>query len=238
MMLFAVAVLLLGVSGNAMAYFTADGELIRAVYSGNGSGQEILTDLGPVSSLSSVQNFNTSNFSLAGLGGSATWANSYVGYFAVALSPTQQAWTSGPLTGQSNAGMQNFNNIYSAAGYVMGNASQSVGQSFTVSQSDPNSYHTQMNAGSAGAGYMGGYLFGGGDQNLAALGSTGYVDQVIYNYANPDDAAQGVGIAVIRTFADGHSESNPAVVPVPAPILLFGSGLIGLVGIGRRKQSA
>ena len=33
-------------------------------------------------------------------------------------------------------------------------------------------------------------------------------------------------------------EVNPAVVPVPAAVWLFGSGLLGLVGVARRKKAA
>jgi len=48
-----------------------------------------------------------------------------------------------------------------------------------------------------------------------------------------------IGLHVIN-FASGGSESfvNNAVVPVPAAIWLFGSGLLGLVGMARRKRSA
>jgi hypothetical protein len=54
----------------------------------------------------------------------------------------------------------------------------------------------------------------------------------------------------LRTVADGESfsytqtfeifdPSNPPVssVPVPAAVWLFGSGLLGLVGVARRKKS-
>jgi len=42
----------------------------------------------------------------------------------------------------------------------------------------------------------------------------------------------------VQGFDSGGSESfvnNP--VPVPAAVWLFGSGLIGLVGVARRKRS-
>jgi hypothetical protein len=31
---------------------------------------------------------------------------------------------------------------------------------------------------------------------------------------------------------------NPVVVPIPSAVWLFGSGLLGLVGISRRKKAA
>jgi len=48
-----------------------------------------------------------------------------------------------------------------------------------------------------------------------------------------------IGIHV-QGFADGGSESfvnNVTVVPIPAAIWLFGTGLIGLIGIARRKKA-
>jgi hypothetical protein len=44
-----------------------------------------------------------------------------------------------------------------------------------------------------------------------------------------------IGIHV-QGFADGGSESYVNTVPVPAAVWLFGSGLIGLVGVARRKK--
>ncbi|HET6516144.1 MAG TPA: PEP-CTERM sorting domain-containing protein [Thermodesulfovibrionales bacterium] len=257
MMLLAVAVLMLGMSGQAMAvssqYFK-EGDVVRVVYfngtGGTGTGTEYLTDLGPVTSLTSptMQNilWNYSNFSLSNLGAGATWANSFVGYYSVALGGPNglQAWVSGGNAapgGQSNAGDSNFNNIYDGATNVNGAAQVAGGlthQSVTLAQNNANSYYSKMNINGSGTGVMAGFLNGMGngkaDQNLAALATTGYVDQILYYYGNPDSASDGTPIGVLRTWADGHSELNPT--PVPATFLLFGSGLLGLVGI-RRKQA-
>jgi hypothetical protein len=41
------------------------------------------------------------------------------------------------------------------------------------------------------------------------------------------------------TFTDGSVlEIDVRIVPVPAGVWLFGSGLLGLIGISRRKKSA
>ena len=41
-----------------------------------------------------------------------------------------------------------------------------------------------------------------------------------------------------QIFSDGIAEASPAAVPLPAPILLLGSGLAGLGVIRLRKRSA
>jgi alkaline phosphatase len=74
------------------------------------------------------------------------------------------------------------------------------------------------------------------EADLSALATVGYVDQTLFFYANADSAAAGMKMATIRTYADGHTELNPNAVPVPASVLLLGSGLLGLIGI-RRKMS-
>ncbi|HET6516143.1 MAG TPA: hypothetical protein VFG09_13360, partial [Thermodesulfovibrionales bacterium] len=49
------------------------------------------------------------------------------------------------------------------------------------------------------------------DANLAALSTTGYVDQVLYYYSTPDVPSDGIGLTAVslRTYADGHTEFNP-----------------------------
>ncbi|MGB5475144.1 MAG: VPLPA-CTERM sorting domain-containing protein [Gammaproteobacteria bacterium] len=52
-------------------------------------------------------------------------------------------------------------------------------------------------------------------------------------------ACDSISQSCTVSFADGSVLSvDAAVVPVPAAVWLFGSGLLGLVGIARRKQAA
>jgi hypothetical protein len=64
---------------------------------------------------------------------------------------------------------------------------------------------------------------------------------------DPDgDGVMGIPMATAGPFAGFNANFNasltptpdPTVIPVPAAVWLFGSGLLGLVGIARRKKSA
>jgi len=60
-----------------------------------------------------------------------------------------------------------------------------------------------------------------------------YADTIIALQSGTD---LRIGIHV-QGFGDGGSESFVNTVPVPAAVWLFGSGLLGLVGIARRKTA-
>lgn len=250
MMLLMVAVLMLGISGQAMAAFE-DGHLVRVVYSTAGTN-EIGTDLGSVKNLTSLstQNvvFNANNFDFAALGGNANASNTYVAYYTVtttdASGNTNKAWLSGLPTGETIAKSKfsgyagdahSANGLYQVAS---GGAAQA-----TVLMSDPNSYWNTLNNSGAAVGKMNNFITASGgnaEMSLADLATVGYVDQVLYYYSSPSGisgTASGLKVATIRTFADGHTELNPSAVPVPAAVYLFGSGLLGLVGL-RRKMAA
>lgn len=247
MMLLLAVVLMLGVSGKAMAYFGGD-ELIRVEYTANnGSGTEYATDLGNYTSLlSSVYTgpsilLNTSN-------APANLSTGYVAYFMVDYQGTNtvngQAWTSGALT---NSGVSNAASFGIFEGGVASASAGfgSVGTTQTVSlaQSNLSSYWNQMDGGGAGIGSAASFLNSiqhvGMDQSLAGLSGPGYVDQYLYYYGStPDAGGQGTPVAILQTNANGSTTilGIPPSVPIPAAIYLFGSSLLGLVGL-RRKMS-
>jgi hypothetical protein len=249
MMFLMVAVLMLGISGQAMAAFE-DGHLVRVVFSSSGQ-YETGTDLGDITALTTNTGanvvYNTNNFSLAALGGTATAADSYVVYYSVAAAPNR-AWISGPtsditMTGARSAYSGLAGGIHSVQGLyqVQGAGASQV----TALMSDPNSFWTQMTNSGVGIGNMKGYVAassGLATASLADLTTVGYVDQKLFYFASASGIGNttGVQVATIRTFADGHTELNPSagpVTPIPAAVYLLGSGLLGLVGI-RRKMAA
>lgn len=246
MMLFVAMMLVVGFTGQAMAAFE-EGDLIRVVYrmSANGTGTEYATDLGAFSATSPLTLtaiYNTNNFDLAKVGASSM-ADVNVAYFVMSSTANGgngAAYASGSTTGGAV-------NLYAFWGSYQPAASNTldtfkmnaVGNNASVSQSNAYSYWNSMNGGTFYTGTMGNYLASGdAEKNLATIGTNGYVDQVLYYYGDPDNGANGMNVATIRTFADGHTEAVAvANTPIPAAIYLFGSGLMGLVGL-RRKTAA
>ena len=78
---------------------------------------------------------------------------------------------------------------------------------------------------------------------LSGLGST----SGLFQGNGPLSAAQEANLLAGDLYINIHTEANPGgeirgqilraqVVPVPAAVWLFGSGLLGLIGIARRKR--
>lgn len=252
MMLFVAMMLVVGFSGQAMAAFE-NAHLVRVVYTGGATGMETATDLGDISTITATTTANylfsgQGKFDLAAIGGNAT--NSFVTYFAVVPSGATRAWLSGSDGGQrvAKSGFSGFAGAQGTTGYT-GMLKLAGTSQVTSSSTDPKSFWNTL-ANGTGSGTMKGFINGGNSDgsaniataNLAGLASTGYVDQKLFYYSAPSGIgnATGVSVATIRTFADGHTELNPVTapaVPIPAAAYLFGTGLLGLIGI-RRKKSA
>lgn len=49
-------------------------------------------------------------------------------------------------------------------------------------------------------------------------------------YCDPNDGSVKVG-------ATDYKEKTPGIVPIPAAVWLFGSGLIGMIGLGQRRRT-
>ncbi len=257
-MLMIVAVLMLGVSGHAMAAFN-EGDLIRVVYntSANGTGTEYATDLGAFSQTTALTSNNlltgTDKFSLGSVG-AGSWSNVNVAYFIEDYNANPTATGQGAIYTSGQAivgGHPNLNAYYNAAGQIQNTLTAYQGAAGSASsvamlQTNGSSYWNSINGSGSGVGTMAGFLSqttnDNAEKNLAGLSSASYVDQVLYWYGTDPDSsyAQGKNLGTIRTFADGSTQliaTAAATTPIPAAIYLFGSGLVGLVGM-RRKMSA
>ena len=234
--IFMVAVLMMGFSGKAMAAFT-NGDLIRVVYQDNGT-VEVATDLGAFSATTPITSniqYSANHFSTSMFG--TGFADLYVGYF-ITNGTFPQAWTSGPLTGQTSLARMGSPYLAAAASvlnyysYLGGGASQVTGN-----QTDVDSYVYAMDKSinNGAYGVMGGLFTpsNNADTSLAALGTgASYVDCALYYY-DTNTTAAGLNIATIETLSNGTTELVSAA-PVPAAIYLLGSGLVGLVGMRRK----
>lgn len=214
MMLLAVAMLLLGLNGQAMAYFS-NGDLIQVVYSGS---TEIATDEGSLAAL--LAGGTTLNFS-------SPLANANVSYFDYQTGGSYgSAWISGnnggqtAKTGSLNAFVAGYNN---ATGLYIAQSSTSQASVLT---SNPDSYFAQMDANGGGVGQMAGLIPAGGSE--ATLVANGPVQQTLYAYT-PTSTRQTLAGTAVATINTGTA------TPVPPSILLMGSGLLGLAGIGRKR---
>ncbi|MGD0277874.1 MAG: VPLPA-CTERM sorting domain-containing protein [Smithella sp.] len=253
----AAFMLMFSFAGQVMAAFSPmDGDLIQVVYVNGGSGAEVATDLGSALSnfttLNSVTTdtllTNTVNFSSAFSGLSMSQLN--VAYFI--YDGTDDFWVSGPTTGtQTNAAGQMSSaassftavlNYYKSLSGTLssdGTSTQAIGLSSAL-----NSFYKIMDGNGVNVGNFGGFIkspLGSGVTSLAGLSTTGYVDQYLYYYDSSvaNTSSNGIAIADIRTWSNGSTEIIPLVsTPLPAAVWLLGSGLVGLVGIRRRRETA
>jgi hypothetical protein len=68
--------------------------------------------------------------------------------------------------------------------------------------------------------------------NVDLLTQASFEDELSFN---PGGGGAQFFVARFRGFEDDGSDKVPGVIPIPAAAWLFGSGVIGLLGIGRRK---
>jgi hypothetical protein len=78
------------------------------------------------------------------------------------------------------------------------------------------------------------------EADMGLLATQGYSDLYLFQYLRDVAINQWIlptsPIAVIRMMADGSVVMNPTV-PLPGSLILLSSGLLGMVGIRRRKNA-
>lgn len=219
----AVAAVVSCVPERAQAFSFADGDLVIALY---GNSTEALVDLGSISSVltNPSQSFNLSTqLAAASVGGNPVkytlfGTNSTSGSGGVVFAGT-------PTAPGSIIGTRDFNNMLNnVIGYT---ALPFTGA--TIAKTAPQSFTSNLNT--AGAGTF------DGSWPVAMQGSLGQLLNIMTGDAVTNAFSQ-VGrmlLASDGTLTIGNP--GPAAVPLPAGVVLFGTGLIGLAGIARRSFS-
>lgn len=227
MALFTVAVLAGGVPGEAQALFV-QGDLVFVAY---GNGTEYYQNLGTVSSLlapSASTNF-VLDLTAAGGANPVSWA---LLSWAGSSTPTNiMDWTSPkPLADWNSTELNQV--LFSQFRSRMDGwraLSASLASPVTLPSSDAASFSNAFN------------------NNLPSLGGTlpvnpaGSFDSLLYvlQRGTSTSSYSQLGYAVLNatgTLLTIAAGSPPAAVPLPAAVILFGTGLIGLAGVARRQK--
>jgi len=238
--------LMFGIAGQASAYWT-DNDLLLTVY--NEDDNEVTVDLGDLSTDISLTATNVTLAS-AGTVSLSQFNNLTWGDLSMALYARNQSGylVYFGLTKDTSDSISNANRNTFAAGvtsiYTQYTNESSTNVNIQAALSGVNiTYDYVINKKGASTGT---YLAFNkenayGEAILSELETVGYVDMYLYCYSIISPATQVTGettdyVAVIRLNSDGSIVLNPetSTVPIPASLLLFGSGLLGLFGIRRK----
>lgn len=242
------SLLLLGAASQASASFEAN-HWTMSVYDTTNS-QEMGIDLGLIADLSAQNvtlksglSFTGFDFtaSTSGVGIFADMSNPSAWYYEGYFATTNNSGTARITTTLSNA--QSFDGMDgSIRTAYAGNDGNNDGVALITGQVySASSYTKKMDISFPGS-YGGMQLDAGLEAEFPIAG--GYTDLYVYHFAT-DATYTPVQVgdsyqAIIRLYDTGSVILNPTAtseVPVPGAVWLLGSGLAGLIGIRRRKNS-
>ena len=141
---------------------------------------------------------------------------------------------SGQVVGESDITILGYSHAFLYSNGVMSDLGMLPGRSSSVAYGIN---ATGQVVGSSGPGGHA-FLYSNGtmtDLNSVLSAGSGWTALTAANAIN--DSGQIVGVGII---ANGYQDAfllTPAAVPVPAAVWLMGSGLLGLVGVARRKRT-
>lgn len=219
------------------------GDLVLAVYGNGVDGQEYYRDLGPASTLLSpgtVSNFTVPSNALSAIVGGTNWTliqgqgTTQLNTFINVGSQLNAADT---IASGSNNNVVPANTNITSWRNTIGTAT-GPGSEILLNASDPSSFTTKFGVGGTLNGsFSGGGLQGPLDSVLTIL--LGQARDAVGNTNILSDAGKAMLLAngQLQICGVGGAGCSLAPIPVPAAVILFGSGLIGLVGIARRAKT-
>lgn len=222
----AVATAVAGVAGQAQAFSFGQNDLVVAIY---GNSTEALVNLGSYSTLLANNASNTFDLS-AQLSAASVGTPTAVKYtiFGWDLSlPNGQIHAGTTFTPAQLTGTKDFNTQFNnSVGY---STLSFVGD--TISKTDSAGRSFSQNLNTSGSGQF------DGAWPLAMQGSVDQVLNIMRGNVETNTFTQ-VGRVLLATNGQlTIGNPGPAAVPLPAGVVLFGTGLAALVGIARRSFS-
>lgn len=215
-----------GMVGQAQAFSFTDGDLVLAIY---GNNTEALYNLGKASTILAPGSQPTSLDVSAGLTAATVGTNGvrFAVYGHDALDPNNLMIWAGTRVDPANinAGLLGLTNQF---GFSIGQSSLGGFTGDTIAKADTQSFSSNLDP-TGDSNFSGSWpvaMFGNPGDNLRILKG----DVTLSSFTQ-------VGVATLGTgglFTIGLG-GNP--VPLPAGVVLFGTGLIGLIGIARRSFS-
>ena len=218
----AVATTISGVASQAQAFSFNDGDLVLAIY---GNNTEALYNLGAANTLLAPSGSPTTLDLSAGLAAAGVGTNPvrYTIFGHDFVGPNVFAGTKF-APGQINAAQLGLT-VQLEASISM--QAQGGFSGDTISKADAKSFSSNFNANGAGN--------FGGTWPVAMQGAPGDILNIMQG-----DAGTGTFTQVGRVLLGPNGlltigNPGPNAVPLPAGVILFGTGVIGLIGVARRS---
>lgn len=223
MMMATVLAVATAVAGQAQAFTFGEGDLVLAIY---GNSTEALYNLGNANTILAPGGAGISNLDV-----SAGLAAASVGTGTVRYTVFGHDTTVGSLYAGTSFAQSAINpNLFASTVQFEASLNMSTQANFagnTISRSDARSFTSNLNQ--AGTATM------GGTWPVTMQGNLDQIINIMQGDVNTNTFTQVGRVLLTAGGLLTVGNPGPSAVPLPAGVVLFGTGLIGLVGIARRS---